>query len=61
MDKTILGAVALIIGIAVLIESLFADGIGIGASPHFGHNQLIGTTVGVFFIASGLYLLIKSK
>ena len=61
MDKTILGAVALIIGIAVLIESLFADGIGIGSSPHFGHNQLIGTTVGAFLIASGLFLLIKSK
>ena len=61
MDKTILGAVALIVGIAVLIESLFADGIGIGITPHFGYNQVIGSTVGALLIAGGLYLLIKSK
>ena len=61
MDKTILGAVALIIGIAVLIESLFADGIGIGNAARFGQHQVIGTAVGAALIASGLYLLIKSK
>ncbi|RLA28141.1 MAG: hypothetical protein DRR15_17710 [Gammaproteobacteria bacterium] len=61
MDKTTLGAIVLIVGIAILIESLFADGIGIGFSPRFGSNQLIGTILGGILTASGLFLLSKSK
>jgi hypothetical protein len=61
MDKMILGAVLLIVGIAVLVQSLFADGIGIGANPNFGHNQLIGSVVGGLLTATGLYLVLKSK
>jgi hypothetical protein len=61
MDKTILGAVLLIVGIAILVESLFADGIGIGANPAFGSNQLIGSIVGGLLTATGLYLVLKSK
>lgn len=61
MDKTTLGAVILIVGIAILVESLFADGIGIGDYPNFGYNQAIGTTVGAILTAGGLWLLIRSK
>ena len=61
MDKMILGAVLLIVGIAILVESLFADGIGIGANPAFGSNQLIGSIVGGLLTATGLYLVLKSK
>ena len=61
MDKMILGAVLLIVGIAILVESLFADGIGIGANPEFGSNQLIGSIVGALLTAAGLYLVLKSK
>jgi hypothetical protein len=61
MDKMILGAVVLIIGIAILVESLFADGIGIGANPNFGHNQLIGSIVGGLLTVTGLFLVLKSK
>ena len=61
MDKKILGAIVLIVGTAILMESLFADGIGIGFSPDFGRNQIIGTIVGAVLTAGGLFLVIKSK
>jgi hypothetical protein len=61
MDKTTLGAIALIVGVAILFQSLFADGIGIGGNPDFGYNQLIGTVVGGVLAAGGLFLIIKSK
>lgn len=61
MDKMTLGAVVLIVGIAILLESLFADGIGIGINQNFGSNQAIGTAVGAVLTAGGLFLMIKSK
>jgi hypothetical protein len=61
MDKTTLAAVILIVGIVVLIESLFADPIGIGFNPSFGYNQAIGTTVGAILTAGGLWLLVRSR
>ena len=61
MDKKTLGAVLLIIGIAILMESLFADGTGIGNTPDFGRDQTIGSILGAILTASGLYLIIKAK
>ena len=61
MDKTTLGAIALIVGIAILFQSLFADGIGIGGNPIFGYMQLICTVVGGVLAAGGLFLIIKSR
>jgi len=60
MDKMTSGAALFIIGIGVLIESLFADGIGIGNNPLFGQFQVIGTIAGGAFTASGLYLMYKA-
>ena len=59
MDKMTLGAVLLIVGIAILLESLFADGIGIGNLTNFGRYQMIGTIAGGVLTASGLYFLIS--
>ena len=61
MDKMTIGAILFIIGIALLLESLFADGIGIGEMRLFGIYQMIGTVAGVILTASGLFLLIKNK
>lgn len=61
MDKTTLGAVAIIVGIALLFQSLFADGIGIGLNPAFGYNQLIGSVIGGVLAAAGLFLVIKNR
>jgi hypothetical protein len=60
MDKMTLGAALFIIGIGVLVESLFADGIGIGNNPLFGQFQVIGTIAGGAFTASGLFLMFKA-
>ena len=61
MDKTTLAAIALIVGIAILFQSVFADGIGIGVNPIFGYKQLLGTVVGGVLAAGGLFLIIKSR
>lgn len=61
IDRTTLGAIALIVGIAVLFQSLFADGIGIGINPEFGYNQLIGSIIGAALVAGGLFLIIKRR
>ena len=61
MDKMTLGAVLFIVGIAVLMQALFADGIGIGNNPHFGWKQVIGSIAGATFTASGLFYMIKGK
>ena len=61
MDKMTLGAVLLIVGIGVLVESVFADGIGVGNLTGFGPNQTIGTIVGAVLTAVGLFLMIKAR
>lgn len=61
MDKMTIGAVLLIIGIAVLVESVFADGIGVGNLTSFGRTQTIGTVAGAILTAGGLFLMIKSR
>ena len=61
MDKMTLGAVLLIVGIAILVESLFADSIGIGNLIDFGRNQAIGSLIGAVLTAGGLFLMIKGR
>ena len=61
MDKMTWGAILLMVGVAILLESLLADGIGIGSNPNFGSYQTIGTALGALLTAGGLYLMIKSK
>jgi len=56
-----LGAVLLIIGIAVLVESVFADGIGVGNLTGFGRNQTIGTVIGAVLTAGGIFLMLKAR
>jgi len=61
MDKMTLGAVLLIVGIAVLVESVFADGIGVGNLTSFGRTQTIGTVIGAVLTAGGLFLMLKAR
>ena len=51
----------LVIGIGLLVLSLLADVIGLGANPGFGPRQTMGTIVGVIITAAGLYLTLKGK
>ena len=57
-DKTT-GIVLIVAGIAVVIVSVAADSIGMGAFPGFGYKQIIGTLVGIVMIVAGLGLLPK--
>ena len=61
MDKMTLGAVLLIVGIAVLVESVFADGIGVGNMTSFGRTQIIGTVIGIILTAGGLFFMINAR
>jgi len=45
---------ALVAGLALLGLGLFADTLGLGASPEFGYKQIIACIVGILLIISGL-------
>lgn len=61
MDKKTLSIAILVIGIAILLVSLFADSIGVGDFPGFGRDQTIGSIAGALVTAVGLYLTIKAR
>jgi hypothetical protein len=61
MDKMTVGAILLIVGVAILVESVFADGIGVGNLTSFGRTQTIGTILGVILTGGGLFVMIKSR
>ena len=61
MDKKTLTTSILVVGLATLLISLFADVIGVGNSPGFGRDQAIGSIVGAIVTAVGLVLTIKGK
>jgi LPXTG-motif cell wall-anchored protein len=53
--------VLVIIGIALLVVSLFADFVGIGDSAGFGRQQTAGTIAGAAAAALGLFLMLRKK
>jgi hypothetical protein len=57
--KKTIGTVLLVVGIVVLLLSLVADPIGIGGSPGFGRNQIVGAIVGAIVTVVGLVLTLK--
>ena len=61
MNKKALNVTILVIGIAVLLVSLFADPIGVGDYPGFGREQTAGSIAGALITAIGLYLTIKAR
>ncbi len=60
MDKKTLSTAVLVIGIVILVVSLFADSFGIG-NPGFGRDQALGAVVGVAVTGVGLFLTIQAK
>ena len=61
MDQKTFSTAVLVIGIVILVVSLFADSIGIGDSPGFGIDQAIGSVVGVAVTGVGLFLTVQAK
>jgi hypothetical protein len=57
--KKTAGTVLLVVGIVVLLLSLVADPIGIGGSPGFGRDQMLGTIAGAVVTVVGLVLTLK--
>ena len=53
------GAFLLVLGIVLVVVSLLADLIGIGANPGFGYRQIIGVVLGVIAIIRGIWSLKK--
>jgi hypothetical protein len=59
--KKIISRLLLVVGIAVLILSAFADIIGIGQSPYFGRAQIAGIIVGSVVAVIGLVLMSRKQ
>lgn len=60
MNKKNLGIALMVIGVIVLLVSLFADSLGIGGVPGFGYKQIAGAVVGVIVAIVG-YVLFSRK
>ncbi len=61
MDQQTLTTAMLVIGIVILVASLFADSLGIGGNPGFGLDQVVGSVVGAVVAAVGLFLTVKAE
>jgi len=61
MEKKVVGFVLTVVGIIVLLLSLFADLIGIGGYPGIGSRQIVGIIIGVVIIAIGSILHCTGK
>ncbi len=61
MDQKKLSIALLVIGIVILVASLFADRFGIGEQPGFGFDQVIGSLVGAVVTAVGLFFTVKAE
>lgn len=56
MQKKTLGSILTLVGITVLLISLFADLIGIGGYPGIGWKQVVGIVIGFVIIVIGSYV-----
>jgi len=62
MDNRALSTAVLVVGMVILMASVFADSIGIGDAPGIiGRDQTIGAVVGAIVTAVGLFLTVKAK
>jgi hypothetical protein len=49
------GLVVLVVGVLLVLLSIFADSLGVGGKPGFGYKQTIGLVIGVALVAFGLW------
>lgn len=47
--------ILLVVGILLVLVSLFADALGVGGQPGFGWKQTVGLVIGVALVALGLW------
>ena len=62
MSKRTIGFIVILAGLILVILSITADMIGIGAKPGFGWNQTLGLIVGFLIVAgAGWWTWKKSR
>ena len=59
--KKTLSTAVLVVGVVIVVASLFADSNGIGSYPGFGRDQAIGFVVEAIVTVVGLFLTVKAK
>jgi uncharacterized membrane protein len=55
MSKRNIAIVVIILGVLLVIASLAADSLGIGAHPGIGWKQILGAVVGVLLALGGVW------
>lgn len=58
-NQRTIGTVLLIVGVLILIVSLVADVIGLGATARFGYWQITGVVVGALVAIAGLVFALR--
>jgi hypothetical protein len=61
MDNTMRGWVVIVLGVLLVLISLFADQLGLGRHPGFGWKQWLVLIIGAAVIIVGVYLLRRGK
>ena len=55
MSKRTIGLIVLVAGLLLVILSITADAVGIGAEPGFGWKQTLGVILGVLVAAAAAW------
>ncbi len=58
MNDRILGIAAVVVGVLVLVVSIFGGRLGIGPA-HFGTKHMLVAVLGVLFVGAGVVLAAK--
>lgn len=62
MSAKLVGRIAVVLGIIIVVASLAANPLGIGANPHeFGWLQTLGAVLGFLAISAGLWIAQRKK
>lgn len=59
MSRKTSGYILIALGIILLLVSLAADSLGLGAVPGFGWKQLVGALIGVLALLAGGWLSMR--
>ncbi len=60
MQKKTMGFILTVIGIIILLISLFADPLGIGGYPGLGVKQIAGIVIGAVIIVVGAIVVVRA-
>jgi hypothetical protein len=59
MSQKTLGYVLVVVGVVVLLVSIFADALGLGNGTSFGWKQIAGSVGGVVVAAAGVWMAMR--